>query len=225
MNENMAGKATSPRADVAILACGALAREILDMARRHGWHVDMYALPAILHNRPRKIAPAVEEKLTTLATRYRKVIVAYGDCGTAGMLDSVLEKFPNARRISGPHCYEMYGGEIYERQAEEKPGTFFLTDFLAQGFHGLVWKDLGLTRFPQLKDTYFGHYTDVMWLSQNPTPRLEQKAREAADLLSLPLTVVHTGYGPLEERLRELIEEWEPTTEQAPQEASSPRAS
>ncbi len=195
---------------VAILTCGALAREILDMVRRHGWDVDVYALPALLHNRPQKIAPAVEKRLQELARRYRKVIVGYGDCGTGGALDIVLDRFPNVRRLSGPHCYEMYGGDAYERQTQERPGTFFLTDFLARGFRGLVWKDLGLTRFPQLKEDYFGHYTDVVWLAQNPTPQVEEQAQDAAERMGLPLRVVHTGYGPLEERLRSLIEEWEP---------------
>ena len=210
MEEKAGRQKTSQQADIAILACGALAREIMDIARRHGWRVDLHALPAILHNRPETIAPAVEEKLRVLSHRYRKVIVGYGDCGTGGMLDAVLSKFPNARRIAGPHCYEMYGGDAYTEQAEKKPGTFFLTDFLARGFHHLVWKDLGLERFPELKDMYFQHYTDVVWLAQKPSPQVEKRAQEAAERLDLPLTVVHTGYGPLEERLRELVETWEP---------------
>ncbi len=197
------------RADTAILLCGALAREILDIVRQRGWRVDIYALPAILHNRPERIAPAVEERLRDLTARYRKVIVAYGDCGTGGALDAVLARYPNARRLEGPHCYEMYGGQAYKRQAEEKPGTFFLTDFLARGFKGLVWKGLGLNRYPELKEDYFANYTDIIWLAQNPDARTEAHAREAADLLGLPLTVVHTGYGALEERLRVLVEEWE----------------
>ena len=198
-------------ADIAILLCGALAREILDIVRKHGWRVDVYALPAILHNRPERIAPAVEERLHDLAARYRKVIVAYGDCGTGGALDAVLAHYPNARRLDGPHCYEMYGGDVYERQAEEKPGTFFLTDFLARGFRGMVWKGLGLDRHPELRDDYFAHYTDVIWLAQKPDARTEARAREAAERLGLPLTVVETGYGRLEERLRHLVEEWEVT--------------
>lgn len=196
-------------ADVAVLLCGALAREIIDIVRKHGWRVDIYALPAILHNRPERIAPAVEERLRDLAARYHKVIVAYGDCGTGGALDAVLAHYPNARRLDGPHCYEMYGGDAYERQAGEKPGTFFLTDFLARGFKGMVWKGLGLDRYPELKDDYFANYTDVIWLAQKRESKTEARAREAANLLGLPLTVVETGYGRLEERLRHLVEEWE----------------
>ncbi len=194
---------------MAILLCGALAREIIDIVRKHGWRVDIYALPAILHNRPERIAPAVDERLRDLTARYRKIIVAYGDCGTGGALDAVLARYPNARRLDGPHCYEMYGGDEYEHQAAEKPGTFFLTDFLARGFKGMVWKGLGLDRHPELRDDYFANYTDVIWLAQKPDPRTEASAREAADLLGLPLTVVETGYGRLEERLRHLVEEWE----------------
>ncbi len=209
------GAGAKAQAEVALLVCGALAREVLELVRAHGWQVDVYALPAFLHNHPQRIAPAVEEKLQELARRYRKVIVGYGDCGTGGALDAVLARFPNVRRISGPHCYEMYGGPAYEAQAEVRPGTFFLTDFLARGFKGLVWKSLGLDRFPELKELYFGNYTDVVWLAQHPSPEAASRAQEAASLLELPLTVVHTGYGPLEERLRHLIEEWEPEAEPA----------
>ncbi len=194
----------------AILLCGALAREIMAIVRKHGWDVDIYALPAVLHNRPHRIAPAVEERLRDLAARYHKVIVAYGDCGTGGALDAVLARYPHVRRLDGPHCYEMYGTEAYTRQAAERPGTFFLTDFLARGFKGLVWKELGLDRHPELKEDYFVNYTDVVWLAQNPDPGTETRAREAAELLELPLTVIHTGYGALEERLKSLIEEWDP---------------
>lgn len=200
---------TTASADIAILLCGALAREVLAIVRQHGWHVDIYALPALLHNRPERIAPAVEERLRDLTPRYRKVIVAYGDCGTGGALDAVLARYPNARRLDGPHCYEMYGGEAYERQVEEKPGTFFLTDFLARGFKGMVWKGLGLDRYPDLREDYFANYTDVIWLAQKADARTETRAQEAADLLGLPLTVIETGYGQLAERLRYLVEEWE----------------
>lgn len=206
----------TPQAEVAIIVCGALAKEVLDIARRRGWQVDLYALPAILHNTPERIPAALEQRLAALARRYRKVIVGYGDCGTGGMLDKLLARYPNVRRLPGPHCYEMYGGEAFERQMAERPGTFFLTDFLARSFKGLVWRGLGLDRYPELREEYFRHYTDLVWLAQNPDARTEARAREAADLLGLPLTVVPTGYGPLEERLRVLVEEWEPEGEPAP---------
>lgn len=209
------------RASIAILLCGALAREIIDIVRKHGWRVDIYALPAILHNRPERIAPAVDERLRDLTTRYHKVVVAYGDCGTGGALDAVLARYPNARRLQGPHCYEMYGGDAYDRQATERPGTFFLTDFLARGFTGMVWKGLGLDRHPELRDDYFANYTDVVWLAQNRDQRTEAHARKAAERLKLPLTVVETGYGQLEKRLQYLVEEWRVSGESKGEELNS----
>ncbi len=203
-----------PKADVAILACGALVREIKEVVRRHGWAVDLYVLPARLHNEPRRIPARIEEQLHRLSRTYRKVIVAYGDCGTGGALDRVLARFPNARRLAGPHCYAIYGGDQYERWAETHPGTFYLTDFLARGFDALVWKALGLDRHPELKDMYFAHYTDVVWLAQQPDDvKAASSAREAASHLGLPLTVIETGYHGLEAQLRFLIETWTPKYE------------
>ncbi len=210
MGEQRTRPSLGTRAEVAIIVCGALAREVLALIRRHGWRVDLYALPAVLHNTPRRIPEVLAERLPQLAQKYRKVIVGYGDCGTGGRLDALLARYPNVRRLSGPHCYEMYGGEAYERQARERPGTFFLTDFLARGFRGLVWRGLGLDRYPELREDFFRHYTDLVWLAQQPDERTRQRAEDAAQRLGLPLTVIPTGYGPLEERLRYLIEDWEP---------------
>lgn len=203
---------TTTQAEIAIIVCGALAREVLAIARRHQWQVDLYALPAILHNTPRRIPEALARKLDELSRRYRKVIVGYGDCGTGGRLDALIARYPNVRRLPGPHCYEMYGGEHYEQQMAEKPGTFFLTDFLARSFRGLVWRGLGLDRYPELKEEYFRNYTDLVWLAQHSDARAHARAKEAAQRLGLPLTVISTGFGPLEERLRYLVEEWEPTS-------------
>jgi len=200
-----------PEAEVAILACGALAREIQDIIRRHRWRVDLHVLPARLHNEPQRIVSRVEEELEHLSSHYQKVIVAYGDCGTGGALDRVLARFPNAVRLPGPHCYALYGGDAYWQWADAHPGTFYLTDFLARGFDALVWKALGLDQHPELKDVYFAHYTDVVWLAQQPDDgETASAAQEAASRLGLPLTVIETGYGALEDQLRFLVEEWEP---------------
>ncbi len=190
---------------IALIVCGALVREIRDILQRHGCRVDVYPLPALLHNRPQNIAPAVEAKIRTLGDRYDRVIVAYGDCGTGGELDRVLAQFPHAERLPGPHCYEMYAGEMFTQWLKEHPGTFFLTDFLARGFRGLVWKQLGLDKHPELKELYFRHYTHVVWLAQRPDPETRRRAEEAAELLGLPLIVIPTGYGNLETRLLKLI--------------------
>lgn len=191
---------------VAFVLCGALAREVMDIARRHGWDVALYGIDAQAHMRPERIAPLVERKLQELIPQFERVIVLYGGCGTGGALDEVLRRY-NVPRIAGPHCYEMYGGATFNALMDEEPGTFFLTDFLLRGFDGLVWKGLGLDRYPILKDTYFANYKRLVYLAQSDGVALVEKAREVADRLGLPLEVRHTGYGELETRLVELLAE------------------
>jgi hypothetical protein len=141
-----------------------------------------------------------------LGDRYGRIVVIYGDCGTAGALDAALDRH-GVERLEGPHCYEMYGGALFDRLMAEEPGTFFLTDFLVRGFHGLVGKGLGLDRHPELKEDYFANYRRLAYLVQKPDPALEEKAQAIADYLGLPLEIHHTGYGPFEERLVALMEQ------------------
>jgi hypothetical protein len=189
----------------ALVICGALAREVLDIVASHGWDVDVHGVPALDHMFPHRIAPHVEAKFQALRDQYERVIVVYGDCGSAGALDEVLERH-GLERLEGPHCYEMYGGALFEQLMAEEPGTFFLTDFLVRGFHGLVVKGLGLDRHPQLKDDYFGNYRRLVYLVQKPDPVLLQKAEAVASYMNLPLEIHHTGYGPFEDRLVALME-------------------
>ena len=93
-----------------ILACGAIAREVLAVIRLNGWtHVDVRCLPAKLHSTPEKIAGAVDAKLTELTGHYESVFVAYADCGTAGALDVVLKRHAVVR-LPGAHCYGFLAG-------------------------------------------------------------------------------------------------------------------
>ena len=189
----------------ALIACGALAREVIALKKKHGWEVDILAIPALLHNRPDQIPAAVQKRIHQVEEEYERVIVVYGDCGTGGMLDRLLHK-ENVQRVAGPHCYEMYADGTYESLMAEAPGTFFLTDFLVQSFDHLVIEGLGLDRHPELRQDYFQNYTRVVYLVQRDDPALEAKAKWAADQLGLPLEVHKTGYGKLETRLKELIE-------------------
>lgn len=191
---------------VAFVLCGALAREVIDIARRHSWNVSCYGVDAQAHMRPERIAPLVERKLRELIPRFDRVVVVYGDCGTGGALDDVLRRY-NVPRIAGPHCYEMYAGAAFDAIMDDEPGTFFLTDFLLRGFDGLVWKGLGLDRFPELKETYFANYRRVVYLVQRNDDHLAAKARAVAEQLGLPLEIRHTGYGALETRLVTLMGE------------------
>ena len=190
---------------VAFVLCGALAREVIAIARKHDWDVALHGVSAVEHMRPQRIGPLVENKLRELIPQFERVVVVYGDCGTSGALDEVLQRY-NVPRISGPHCYEMYAGTTqHDAILIDQLGTFFLTDFLLRGFEGLMWKGLGLDRFPELRDTYFAHYTRLVYLSQEPTPDLLARARQVSERLALPLEVRHTGYGELETRLVELM--------------------
>jgi hypothetical protein len=182
-----------------VIACGALAREFLLLKRLNGWdHLSITCLPASLHNRPERIPDAVRAKIRAERGAYDRLLCLYGDCGTGGLLDQVLAE-EEVERIEGAHCYEFFlGGEDFAALADDEPATFFLTDYLVRHFDTLVIKGLGLDRFPQLLETYFGNYRQVVFLAQVPDKALEVKAAQAADRLGLPLTIRPTGLGGLE---------------------------
>lgn len=189
----------------ALIACGALAREVLALKEKHCWDVDVLALPSLLHNEPERIPGAVHERIRQARVSHDRVLVVYGDCGTGGLLDRLLAK-EDVQRVAGPHCYEMYADGTFEHLMAEAPGTFFLTDYLVQSFDHLVLEGLGIDKHPQLRDEYFRNYTRVVYLAQRDDPALLERARWAADCLALPLEIRKIGYGKLESRLKELIE-------------------
>jgi len=191
---------------VAFVLCGALAREVIAIARRHGWDVALFGVAASDHMQPVLIAPDVERRLRELIPRFERVVVLYGDCGTSGRLDEVLARY-NVPRIAGPHCYEMYGGAAFDAQMAADPGAFFLTDFLVRGFEGTIAKGLGLDRFPELRDVYFANYNRLVYMVQQEDAPLIAKAQAIAATLGLPLELQRTGYGQLEQRLVELMAE------------------
>jgi hypothetical protein len=188
----------------AVIACGALAAEIGALARRRDWPIDIHPIPALLHNRPAEIAPTVEATLARLRDRYDLVVVAYGDCGSYGAIDDVLERFGVAR-LDGEHCYDVFAREEVARALDEQPGTYFLTDFLARTFEHTVVRELGLDRHPELRTDYFRHYSRVLWLAQRPTPATRVAAERAAERLHLPLEVVEVGNRELESQLERLL--------------------
>ena len=191
---------------VALLICGALGKEVKTIVDQRGWDVDIYGVPAMHHFYPKKIVEAVDRRLGDLSQRYQRVVVVYGDCGTAGTLEPVLERH-RAVRLPGPHCYEMFAGaDAFERLAEEQPATFFLTDWLVRNFERAVVRGLGLDRYPDLKPVYFQNYTDSVYLAQFPTDALREKAAEIAQYLELPLEIRNVGLGELETRLAALVE-------------------
>jgi hypothetical protein len=184
------------RPTVLVLACGALAREVLAVTRRLE-HVEVRCLPARLHSVPRRIPALVDRELSCAAGRYERVFVAYADCGTAGALDRVLAKH-GVERLDGAHCYAVFAGpRAWDALQEEEAGTFYLTDFLARHFDALVWRPLGLDRHPELIEDVFGNYRRLVHLAQTDDPELRARAEEAARRLGLRFELRRTGYGDL----------------------------
>lgn len=195
---------TDRKPSVLVLACGALAREILALTAQHGLsHLDLHCLPAQLHNTPDRIAPAVADALAERGADYDEVLVAYADCGTGGHLDKVLAARPKAKRIDGAHCYAFFAGlAAFDRLEDDQLGSFYLTDFLARHFRTMVIEPLGLDRHPELRDMYFGNYTRLVYLAQTEDADLTTAAEQAAATLGLPFERIATGYGLLGEFLQ-----------------------
>lgn len=199
-----------------LLACGALAREILSVLELNNWqHMDLACLPAKLHNEPHKIPELVRAKVREARSKgYRSISVVFADCGTGGLLDKVCAE-EDVTRIEGPHCYSFFDGNAaFAERAEAGEFTaFYLTDFLARQFDTLIWKGMGLDRYPDLLPMMFGHYEKIIYLAQTVDPTLEVKARAAAERLGLAFEMRMTGYGELAGFLRTAAEE---TTGSAP---------
>jgi hypothetical protein len=190
-------------ASLLVIGCGATARELVQVQQLNGWaHVEFQCLPAELHNTPDRIPAAVQAVIDVARQRYQKIFVAYGDCGTGGLLDAQLEG-QGIERLPGAHCYAFYSGpEAFDEMAGEEPGTFYLTDFLVHAFDRLVREGLGLNRYPQLKEQYFGNYRRVVYLAQRESEKLVAMARGQAEYLGLEFEYRYTGLGPLESALK-----------------------
>jgi len=191
---------------VALVACGALAQPAAQIADAAGWPLDVHPLPPLLHNRPHRIADEVRTVVQRLQSSYDRVVVGYADCGTYGALDTVCAEL-GVERMPGLHCYDVYAGaDSITALLDEQPGTYLLTDFLVRSFSRTVERELGLDRWPELRDDYFGSYTRVVWLAQDPDdPELGTLAQQAAARLGLPLEVLPTGHSGLADALARLV--------------------
>ena len=189
------------RPSVLVIGCGALARELLDVVSRNSLpNIRVECLPAILHNSPEKIPDAVRARLDA-ASGHDRVYVAYGDCGTGGLLDRVLEEY-GVERLPGAHCYQFYAGILtFDAMHDEEPATLYLTDYLTRHFDRLVWQGLGLDRHPQLLEDYFGNYLRVVYLAQTDDEELTDLARSATARLGLQFERRLVGYGELQRQL------------------------
>ncbi len=201
-----ADSSADPPADrVAVIACGALSKDIGAIVEGRDWPVDVYPLPPLLHNRPEQIAAAVDAAVEELAGRYDRVAIAYADCGTYGALDEVCAR-RGLQRLPGLHCYDLYAGPERLRELfEEQPGTYLLTDFLVRSFERSVLQELGLDRHPELRDAYFAHYTRIVWLASNPDEDLRRRADTAAKALCLPIVMVDVLHDRLESALSNIL--------------------
>lgn len=189
-----------------VIACGALAREIVALKRLNGWAaLEVECLPPELHNRPEQIPAAVEAAIGAARARFARIFVAYADCGTGGRLDALLAR-EGVQRLPGAHCYEFYAGaSAFAALAEEQPGTFYLTDFLVRHFERLVIEGLGLDRHPELREDYFRNYRRLVYLAQTRDPELAAAARAAAARLGLAYEERYTGFGELEGSLARAV--------------------
>lgn len=185
-----------------VICCGAVAREVVGIVRENGWdHIRVECLPAKLHNDPEELPEGVRAKIRANRGRFDNILVLYSDCGTGGRMARMLEE-EGVEGIGGAHCYEVFAGpERFREIIGEEPGCFFLTDFLARHFEKLVYRGLGLDRYPRLRDTYFGNYTKVVYLAQSDDAELKARARAAAESIGLEFEIRHTGYGGFAEFL------------------------
>ena len=188
---------------IAIVACGAIATHISNIASRENFDLTIYPLPPLLHNHPEKIAGEVDAKISEIKEKHEKIAVAYSDCGTYGALDKVLEKH-RIQRLGGDHCYDVFAGRQKVMELTTS-GTYFFTDYLVKSFHRSVVVELGLDRHPELIDDYFKNYSKVVWLAQNPTEELKVAAQAAADLMKLPLEIDVVGESGLLDELKRLL--------------------
>ena len=188
---------------VLLIACGALAHEILALIKINNWdHLDLQCLPAIFHNHPEKITPAIEDAVVKYRAEYSSIFIVYADCGTGGQLFEKCKEL-GVQMIEGPHCYSFF--ETNEAfAAREEMTAFYLTDFLVRQFEAFVWEPLGLGRHPALRDMYFGNYTKLVYQAQTDDPTLTEKAKVCAERLGLAFERRATGYGDLETALSKL---------------------
>ncbi len=192
------GLAPSSSGRVLLIACGALAHEILALKAANGWsHLDLQCLPANLHLWPDRIVTAVEAAVQERRAGYASVFVVYADCGTGGLLFEKCKEL-GVEMVEGPHCYSFFeGNEAFAVKAEDEFTAFYLTDFLVRQFDAFVWKPMGLDRHPELRDMYFGNYTKLVYQAQLDDPALDVKARDCAARLGLAYERRLTGYGDL----------------------------
>ena len=199
------GIAATGKGRILLIACGALAREILDLKAHNSWdHMDLTCLPAKLHLYPEKITEEVRKAVAKHRASYASIFVVYADCGTGGLLKAACDDM-GIEMVAGPHCYSFFeGNERFARHSESEFTAFYLTDFLVRQFEAFILKPMGLDRHPELRDMYFGNYEKLVYQAQTEDETLTEKAKAAAETLGLKFERRFTGYGDLETTLAKL---------------------
>lgn len=192
------GLAPTGQGRVLLIACGALAHEVMALKRLNGWdHLDLQCLPANLHLYPEKITEAVAKTVNERRGSYGSIFILYADCGTGGVLQEKCKEL-GVQMIAGPHCYSFFeGNDTFAKHLDSEFTAFYLTDFLVRQFDAFVWRPMGLDRHPELRDMYFGNYTDLIYQAQTNDPALDAKAEDCARRLGLAYQRRFTGYGDL----------------------------
>jgi hypothetical protein len=201
----LASDGLDPKGDgrILLLACGALAREIIAVQENNGLgHLDLQCLPAIYHNHPERIVPAIKAAVEKNRDSYEDIFVVYADCGTGGLLEAACDEL-GVKMGNGPHCYSFFeGNETFA--ARDEMTAFYLTDFLVRQFDAFIWKPLGMEKHPELRDMYFGNYEKVVYQAQLDDPALTERAKLIAEKMGLAFERRFTGYGDLENALKQL---------------------
>ena len=196
-----------PPQSALVIACGALAKEITTLIDINQWsHMRVQCVPAKIHNTPEQIPDAVRSLIHKARDKYAHIYIAFADCGTGGLLDTVIRE-ENVERLPGAHCYEFFAGsEAFSEISGDELGTFYLTDFLARHFDRIIIEELGIAKHPELRDMYFGNYKKLIYLAQTDNPELMQMAQDAASKLNLEYEYRRTDYGDLEKGLNQFNE-------------------
>ena len=192
--------------DILIIGCGAIAHEINEIIKLNNWNnVNLQCLNADLHNTPKKLPTKIKEAIESNLKEYSKIFLAYADCGTGGLIDSMLKNY-DIERLEGAHCYEFYAGSrLFKDLSDREIGTFYLTDFLVKNFKRLIIDGLGISKHPSLKDEYFKNYKNIVYLAQKHDNDLELKAKDCANYLKLEYSVHYTGLGNFEDQLNKAM--------------------
>lgn len=188
---------------IAILSCGALAREVHHICDNGPLVHEQKFVKPLLHLQPDKLRLKLAEELEALQKAYDHTLVVYGQC--LKEMDQFLAGY-NARRIEGEHCLEMIGGHRFWERFKEDPGTYFLIPSWASTFSEAIVEGLQLDKEPRMKQFVFRNYRRVVYFDTLLYGNIDARIQQIADWLELPLVIERIGVDTLRYRLNQAIE-------------------